>query len=350
MLLTISISALTSAGSSRRRFLDFFTIHEVFHWEIHVHQQCFEAAEGEDMDIRNVMVPIDFSQPSRMALDYGVDLARVLRARLTLVHVMEPQPVLETATAGEIARIELERREAAFQQLEELVAPEDQDDLDLRIVLKSGNAKMEIAAAVEEQHVDIVVLGTHGRGRLGRFILGSTTEGLLRKLHVPVMTVSRVMFPGSFKRILFATDLSDSSHTAFTLALDMARKLRGDVLALHVMGGPMLAAAEFGTPTELNESALEEVRRRLRTLAIEGKAQGIAVQVSVADGAAATQILRAATENQADLILLAIESKGLIERSLLGTTAERVVREAAIPVLSVPVSLDVQRAKVEQAS
>jgi nucleotide-binding universal stress UspA family protein len=301
------------------------------------------------MDIRNVMVPIDFSQPSRMALDYGVDLARVLRARLTLVHVMEPQPVMEGAMAGEIARDELERREAALQQLGDLVAPEDQDDLDLRTVLKSGNAKKEIATAVNEQHANLVILGTHGRGRLGRLILGSTTEGLLRKLHVPVLTVSHVMAPRRFKRILFATDLSDASHAAFTFALDMARKLRGDVLALHVMGGPMLAAAELGIPTEPNESALEEVRRRLRTLTMEGKAEGVAVQTSIADGVAATQILHAATESQADLILLAIESKGLIERRLLGTTAERVVREATIPVLSVPVSLNAQREKAEQA-
>ena len=312
-------------------------------------RSCFEAVGGEDMDIRNVMVPIDFSQPSRMALDYGVDLARVFQARLTLVHVMEPQPVLEGASAGEIARIELERREAALQQLGELVAPEDEDDLDLRIVLRSGNAKKEIATAVDDQNVDLVILGTHGRGRLGRLILGSTTEGLLRRLHVPVMTVSHVMAPGRFKRILLATDLSDSSHAAFTFALDMARKLGGDVLALHVMGGPMLAAAELGIPTETNESALEEVRRRLRTLAMEGKAQGVAVETSIADGAAATSIMQAATENQADLILLAIESKGLIERRLLGTTAERVVREAPIPVLAVPVSLNAQREKAEQA-
>jgi nucleotide-binding universal stress UspA family protein len=69
------------------------------------------------MDIKNVMVPIDFSQPSRMALDYGVDLARLLQARLTLVHVMEPQPVLEVATAGEIARVEQVRPGAAHHHL-----------------------------------------------------------------------------------------------------------------------------------------------------------------------------------------------------------------------------------------
>ena len=301
------------------------------------------------MDIRNVMVPIDFSEPSGVALEYGVALARIVGARLTLIHVMEPEPVL-AATEGERERIELGRREAALQKVEKLVAPEDEDDLDLRIVIRSGNARKEIPATVDEQHVDIVVLGTHGRGRLGRLVLGSTTQGMLRKLQVPVMTVSHVMSPRPFRRILFATDLSDASHGAFTFALDMARKLRADILALHVMGAPTMAAGELGMTVEPNESALEEVRRRLRNLAAEGKAQGITVQTSIADGAAATQIMEAAAENQADLILLAIESKGLIERTVLGTTAERVVREAGIPVLCVPVSVDVPRAKAEQAS
>ena len=54
------------------------------------------------MDIKNVIVPTDFSQPSKVALEYGVTLGRVLQARLTLVHVMEPQPVLEGAMAGDL--------------------------------------------------------------------------------------------------------------------------------------------------------------------------------------------------------------------------------------------------------
>jgi nucleotide-binding universal stress UspA family protein len=301
------------------------------------------------MNIRNVMVPIDFSQPSRVALEYGVDFARLLRARLTLVHVIDdPLPALELATAEEIARIEQDRREAALQKLEELVVPEDEDDLDLRIVIRSGNARREILAAVDEQHVDLVVLGTHGRGRLGRLVLGSATEGLLRKLHVPVMTVSHVMSPRPMKRILFATDLSDSSHGAFAFALDLAQKLRGDILALHAMGAPTMAGGELGMTVEPNKSALDEVRRRLRTLAVEGKERGITVQTSIVDGPAATQIIEAADQNQAHLVLLAIESKGLIERTVLGSTAERVVREATIPVLCVPISVDAQREKAVQ--
>jgi nucleotide-binding universal stress UspA family protein len=301
------------------------------------------------MDIKNVMVPVDFSQPSGMVVNYAVAFARVLHAKLTLVHVLEPpQPMLEVDTVGEIAILEVERREEALRKLEEVLVPEDEDDLDLELVLRSGNIQQEIAAAIRECHADIVILGTHGRGFLGRLILGSTTEGLLRRLHVPVMTVCHTTSPKAFKRILFATDLSESSRAAFAFALDVAGVLQTEILAIHAMGGPVLSG-ELGTPVQVEKLAVEEVRQRLQLLVTEGSLRGITVQTLIADGSAAEQILRAAHENDADMILLAIESKGLIERALLGTTAEQVVREATVPVLSVPfpVQVETQRENAE---
>jgi nucleotide-binding universal stress UspA family protein len=99
----------------------------------------------------------------------------------------------------------------------------------------------------------------------------------------------------------------------------------------------MLASGELGLPVQPEELALNEAHRRLVVLIAEGKRQGIAVRTLIADGPAAREILKAAQENAADLILLPIETKGFLERALMGTTAEQVVREAGIPVLSVPV-------------
>jgi len=161
------------------------------------------------------------------------------------------------------------------------------------------------------------------------------------------MTVCHTASPRAFKRILFATDLSESSRAAFAFALDMARTLQAEILAMHALGGPMLSAGEFGMSLQVEKQAVEEVRRRLECLVTEGNREGIAVEALIADGPAASQILKAADENDADMILLPIESKGIIERALLGTTAERVVREATMPVLSVPVQVEAQRENAE---
>ena len=102
-------------------------------------------------------------------------------------------------------------------------------------------------------------------------------------------------------------------------------------------------------PVEAERLAVEEVLRRLQVLVTEGRHQGITVHPLVGDGPAAAQILKAADENDADMVLLAIESKGILERALLGTTAEQVVREATVPVLSVPVQVVPQRQNAEPA-
>jgi nucleotide-binding universal stress UspA family protein len=287
------------------------------------------------MEIKNVMLPTDFSEPSRMALQYAVILARIYHARLTLLHVVEPQPELEGAT---IAHRERERCESARQQLENLLAPEDEDDLDLQIVVKSGHARNEIAAAVEHYQADIVVMGTHGRRLLGRLIMGSTTEGLLRKLPVPVMTVCHAISAKGLNRLLFATDFSDSWHGVFQITLKMARVLGADIIAVHALGEPVLASDEFGLATQ-SEVAAAEVHRRLAVLVAEAKHHGVDVQPLILEGPAPGGIVKAAAESLVDLIILGIDKKGILERALLGTTAEHVARNASVPVLFIPVNV-----------
>jgi nucleotide-binding universal stress UspA family protein len=290
------------------------------------------------MNINNVMVPTDFSEPSNMALNYGVALARAFRAQLTLVHILEPAPPLEITTAAGMEAFEEQRREEASQRLGTMLSPEDEDDLNVQIVLKSGNARETIAAAVREYGADIVVMGTHGRGRLGRFLLGSTTNALLRRLPVPVVTVCHATATRTMKRILFATDLSDASRIGFTFAADMAKTLGAELTAIHVLG-ELVSGGELGIGLQTPESAIEEAHRRLAEFVEEGARRGIKVGTTVARGHAATQIVKAAAEGEADLIVLAIERKGVIERVLLGTTAEQLIRETSTPVLSVPVEM-----------
>jgi nucleotide-binding universal stress UspA family protein len=283
------------------------------------------------MDIKHVVVPTDFSLPSRTAVNYGVALARKFRARLTLVHVLEPM--------ADEHRPEDSRREKAIRELWELLSPEDQDDLDLHVEIRHGDDRKEIEKAIAELHADAVVLGTHGRNRLGRLVIGSTTEKLLRKLRVPILTISHATRPLGFKRLLFATDRSEASLGGFAVVLDLARKLQAEIVVLHTLdlaGPPTIEPETFPL---FRETALEDARRDLGLLIAEGKRHDIKVRALLAEGRAAAHILKAAGENDVDLIVLPLEAKGAVERALLGTTAEHVVREAAVPVLSIPVKV-----------
>jgi nucleotide-binding universal stress UspA family protein len=82
---------------------------------------------------------------------------------------------------------------------------------------------------------------------------------------------------------------------------------------------------------------LDSARDRLKTLEAEASERKIKIEVSMVEGNPADAILKAAEQDCADLIVMTVSKKGLIERALLGSTAERVIREAHLPVLSIPV-------------
>lgn len=286
------------------------------------------------MEIKNVIVPTDFSVPAKMAVSCGVALARKLRARLTLLHVIDIRPLL--AGGADIDReAEQDLAWKAAQELSTLVSPEDEDDVDLQTVVKYGNVHREIVNTIKEQRSDFIVLGTQGRGCVGRLTVGSTTERLLRKLTIPALVV-RTTGPTAFKNILFATDLSESSVHAFDFALDLARTLQSRILAVHVLDKTMDSILKNNAVTEAHEHVLEDVNRKLATLSAEGKRNGVDVQTLLVEGAPAAEILQISQKCGADLILVSISTKGSLERALFGTTAEKIVRESTMPVLSIP--------------
>jgi len=307
-----------------------------------------EAQAGHHMNIRNVLVPVDFSPPSRLAVNHAISFARKFRAKLTLMHVVESASALAHPFNAESATIEKEHRDQALRMLSALLAPEDQDDLDLQIVIKSGDIKKEISAVIREQHADIVVMGTHGRGLFGRWVIGSIAEALLRKISIPVLTVCRATRPLTFKRILFATDLSESAKQGFDFALELASTMRSDLVILHAMDQTALSYGGAEVVPYVSERNIEEVKATLAELVAEGTRAKVKIETIVTEGIAAEEILRAADQSTADLILITVQKKGLIERALLGTTAERIIREADVPVLSLPAGVAVEQAGAER--
>ena len=127
--------------------------------------------------IQQIMVPVDFSAPSKTAVNYGLSLALEFKAGLVLVH---------------IAPFDTDSYEKAKIHLMDLVPPELRERLHLETIVKAGDVRDEVLAIANEKAIDLVVMGSHGRGYLERMVLGSVTERMLRKLPVPVLTVSHL--------------------------------------------------------------------------------------------------------------------------------------------------------------
>jgi len=137
---------------------------------------------------RHILVPVDFEPPSKRALEVAIDLALKFEATLTLVHAWDT-PYLYASMPYVPADVWSALEEAAKRQLDDTLAEVSPRLARAEAMLVRGPAASEILAAIERARVDLVVMGTHGRRGLNRFLLGSVAERIVRGSSVPVLTV-----------------------------------------------------------------------------------------------------------------------------------------------------------------
>src|SRR6516162_9403212 len=136
--------------------------------------------------IKTILHPTDFSKPSEYALRFACALARDYKARLVLLHVIEP-PVYY-GELGMTVPLPSDFHESLQNRLSRLVPTDSGIAVDT--ILIEGSATREILHVAEEQHVDLLVMGTHGRTGVARVLLGSVAESVIRHSRIPVLTVT----------------------------------------------------------------------------------------------------------------------------------------------------------------
>ena len=141
--------------------------------------------------IKNVLVATDFSEPSEAALNYGRELARSFDATLHVLHVADSVYMqFGDAYSGVVPELQAEVEKAARVQLDALLDDEDRTILRAKPVLIAGIAKAAAIVDYAAQNgIDLIVMGTHGRGAIGHLLMGSVAERVVRTAGCPVLTV-----------------------------------------------------------------------------------------------------------------------------------------------------------------
>jgi nucleotide-binding universal stress UspA family protein len=141
--------------------------------------------------LKKILVGTDFSAPSQIALEYGRHLARTFNASLRVVHVVE-NLLTRYGVEGYVNFPELQQQveDAARSRLAEIVTDDDRATIDARSkVVASHSPARAIVEYARDEGIDLIVLGTHGRGAVSRVLLGSVAERVVRTAPCPVLTV-----------------------------------------------------------------------------------------------------------------------------------------------------------------
>jgi nucleotide-binding universal stress UspA family protein len=311
--------------------------------------------------IQRILVPVDFSEPSRKAANYGLALARQYDARLILVHIVPTSVGFNYAFPPESFVFEKEQYDQAKQLLPALIPEDDREAVRLTTVVKAGDVRKELFGIIQDEAADLIVMGTHGRNAVERFMLGSLTERILRQVPIPILTVSHVkpakephdQGPVPLRHLLYATDLSEGNAAGLKFSIDLARGAGARLTVLHVIqqADAVYWGANMGAYTSLDmEKLREDAMDRLRYSIPEEWCTDVKVTPILAEGNPFREIVRFTEEQNVDMIVMNLQNKGRLERALLGSTAERVIRSATVPVLSLPVPAEYESSLIMKDS
>lgn len=143
---------------------------------------------------KRVLVPTDFSETAQVAMEYASDLANAFQATLHVMHVLENITPTGGWAAGEryapppAALIEPMEHEVG-EELKNALAKLQPQPLKSLVVVRAGSPFVEIIRYAREQEIDLIVMGTHGRGPVAHMLLGSVADNVIRKAPCPVLTV-----------------------------------------------------------------------------------------------------------------------------------------------------------------
>jgi nucleotide-binding universal stress UspA family protein len=318
-------------------------------------QKAYEGAEicgtvttsFSGLAVRNVLLATDFSSISEAALPYAAAISRHFGSTLHVAHVLSDAGLL--MMSGGIDYVSLgtiyeDAHTEAKEKLERITLC--LGEMPHRCHVRHGQVWKNLAEIVETNRIDLLIVGTHGRSGFGKLLLGSVAEDILRHAVCPVLTVGpqvcgRAKLPAlegkhrdiapvdlELREILYATNFSPDAARSARAAVRLAEEFHAHLTVLHVI-------EKYSDPGS-HPGPMEDGLRHLQELIPENARLQYAPERELEFGSAGENILRVASDREADMIVLGARAALEVGSTHLPwSTAHHVLAHAHCPVLTV---------------
>jgi nucleotide-binding universal stress UspA family protein len=284
----------------------------------------------------DILLPFDGSDGAAEALHHAAEVARWAGASIRVLFVADTTRDSVTVVGTEVVDTLVQEGEDVVEKAEETLTTLGVDsDSDSDVV--QGNPAPTVAGYAERHGYDVIVMPTHGREGVSRYLLGSVTEKVVRLSSVPVLTArmqpdERLVFP--YENILIPTDGSAGAAHAAEHGLSLAAALDATVHALSVVDdtslGPDVRAAISGQERE--QTAADAVDDLVSKAKTKGASNGVR---HVEHGSPTEVVLNLIDSNDIHAVVMGTTGRRGSDRILLGSVAEKIVRSAPVPVITV---------------
>ena len=279
------------------------------------------------VSLKNILFATDFSEASMKAFPYAASLAKKFGASVFACHIITPTSLATAAPQSAPYFYEAEY-EAATKELDNIVHSPELEGIKTKALLSSGILGDALQEEIKQNHIDLIVAGTHGRTGLRRFLLGSAVEGICRVATCPVLTVGPDHPSSRIKldNILVPTDLSEESMRALPFVVGLAGAYGAKVTVLHV-----LPEETAGNP---DAQKLSEPVCRNMVHMFEPQLAPLKTEFVIESGETVETILKVAHEKSADMIVLGVRDAFLPGIHVRTSVAYRIMAASQCPVVS----------------
>jgi len=303
------------------------------------------------LGFKRILVATDFSDASQRVLPWAFAIARHYGAEVYLVHAIPPD-AREPITVDPLPKALDRDWTQAEESMRHLAGQVREHFREIHTLLKQGPPSVVIPSVIQSEGIDLLILGTHGRGGLKKLVLGSVAEELLRLAPCPVLTIggnipAAMPVTGDFQRILFATDFGPAAEKVLQYALSLGEQNKAKLWFLHMV--PPLPIVNvgpepYGVPTYTGEELAQweatqrqESQKKLKQMIpLENKLAFEPELVTVTDFLP-EGILTVAAERNVDLIAMGANRTGSARTAAHApwTVLHHIIAEARCPILTV---------------
>ena len=300
--------------------------------------KTFETSTKQEINFRKnmyetILVGFDDSQYSKAALIEASNRIKRHGGKLILVHA-----VYFDAEEFGIAPEQLEKRlkvgEKVCVETKKMLTSEF--GIEVQSLLCEGDPPTVIVDIAREKKADLIMLGTYGRKGLNRLLMGSVTSQVIVNSSADVLVIKKpcIECTGEYKSILVPFDGSVPSQTVLNRACQLSKVDNAKITIMYVI--PRYEEmVEFFKSSLIKKSLLMEAQKIIDTAKRIASKSGVSVKDEIQEGHAAEKIVEAAGRLKSDLIVMGSHGYSGVNKAIIGSTAERVIANAACPILVV---------------
>jgi len=295
---------------------------------------------------KRILVPLDGSYLAEIALPYMEEIACYLNSDVTLIRVAES----EDDTYDHMHRVYIDKMvEVTRQNLQKFHEKIGGEPINVNSVFLAGNVAEEIVDYAENQQSGLIIMATHGRSGIRRWLLGSVASKVVSATEQPVLLIrakKKDAIPKGhkkrlIKKILVPLDGSKVSEAVIPYIMELASRLKAEVTFFHVIAPVYFFYSIPGEAVNRSYSPEDMINLMTRnetyldTVGVEFKDKGIKTKSKVVVGVPADEIIRTADETRADVVAMSTHGYSGINRWTLGSTADKVLHAGNTPLLLV---------------